>query len=80
MPLEWVQFGNFRDTAATYVTGKTNEPLRASAQLGHAEASTIATVHYIDLEGYVRPAVDNTVAMESLRPRKVEEKWNLEAA
>ncbi|MGW4242628.1 tyrosine-type recombinase/integrase [Nocardia sp. NPDC004722] len=78
--LEWVQFGNLRDTAATHVTGKTNEPLRASAQLGHAEASTIATVHYIDPEGYIQPAVDNVEALESLRPRKVEEKWNLEAA
>lgn len=53
-----LQFGNFRDTAATRVTGKTNEPLRASSQLGHAETTTIATGHYIDAEGYIRPAVD----------------------
>ncbi|MFE3759915.1 hypothetical protein ACFXO9_36900 [Nocardia tengchongensis] len=78
--LEWVQFGNLRDTAATHVTGNTNDPLRASAQLGHAEAPSIATVHYIDPEGYIRPAVDNVVAMESLRPSKVEQKWNLTAA
>ncbi|WP_460723437.1 tyrosine-type recombinase/integrase [Nocardia heshunensis] len=78
--LEWVQYGNLRDTAATHVTGKTNDPLRASAQLGHREASTIATVHYIDPEGYTRPAVDNVVAMEPLRPSKREQSVNLEAA
>ncbi|MVU80622.1 tyrosine-type recombinase/integrase [Nocardia sp. ET3-3] len=78
--LEWVQYGNLRDTAATHVAGKTNDPLRASAQLGHKEASTIATVHYIDPEGYTRPAVDNVVAMESLRPSKREQSVSLEAA
>ncbi|GAB0103141.1 hypothetical protein JMUB6875_21130 [Nocardia sp. JMUB6875] len=78
--LEWVQCGNFRDTAARHVRGKTNDPLRASAQLGRKEASTIATVHYIDSEGYTCPAVDNVVAMESLRPSKREQSWNLAAA
>ncbi|GAB0108490.1 hypothetical protein JMUB6875_75080 [Nocardia sp. JMUB6875] len=78
--LEWVQCGNFRDTAARHVRGKTNDPLRASAQLGHKAASTIATVHYIDSEGYTCPAVDNVVAMESLRPSKREQSWNLAAA
>lgn len=78
--LEWVQYGNLRDTAATHIVGKTNEHLRASAQLGHAEGATVATVHYIDREGYIRPAVDNVVAMESLRPSKREQSVNLEAA
>lgn len=73
-------YGNFRDAAATHATGKTADPLRASAHLGHAEAQTIATVHYIDQDGYIRPAVDKAEAMESLKPSKLEQSWNLEAA
>ncbi|MFJ9370450.1 hypothetical protein ACIRRA_39345 [Nocardia sp. NPDC101769] len=78
--MDWVQYGNFRDTAATHVRGKTGDASRASAQLGHAEASTVTIVHYIDKEGYIRPAVDNSAAMESSRPSKLEGDWNSDAA
>jgi integrase len=66
--LEWVMYGNFRDTVATHVTGKTGDPKRASAQLGHSAGASMATKHYIDPEGYQHPAVDNIEALESLRP------------
>jgi integrase len=66
--LEWLQFGNFRDTVATHVTGMTGDPKRASAQLGHSEGVSMATRHYIDEAGYTHPAVDNAEALESLCP------------
>ncbi|WP_405137441.1 tyrosine-type recombinase/integrase [Nocardia sp. NBC_01388] len=74
--MDWVHFGNFRDTAATHVKGKTRSGARASAQLGHAEGSTVASTYYIDKEGYEHPAVDNAAAMESLKPSKLERDWN----
>jgi integrase len=78
--MDWVQLSNFRDTAATHVKGKTGDASRASAQLGHSEASTMAIVHYIDKDGYQHPAVDNSAAMESLKPSKLEQNWNFSAA
>lgn len=69
--LEWLQFGNFRDTAATHVRGRTGDASRASAQLGHAEGSSVATRHYIDRNGYIQSAVDNSNVMEELKPTKV---------
>ncbi|MGW5517820.1 hypothetical protein [Nocardia africana] len=70
-PLEWLQYGNSRDTAATHITGKTRDRTRVGAQLSHAEQSTVATVHYIDRNGYIQDAVDNADVMESLKPAKV---------
>ncbi|MFE7745345.1 tyrosine-type recombinase/integrase [Nocardia sp. NPDC057455] len=66
--VHWVQFGNLRDTVATHVTGKTGDPTRASAQLGHSEGASVATRHYIDEAGYTHPAVDNADVLESLAP------------
>lgn len=69
--LEWVTLGNFRDTVATHITGKTADPARASAQLGHSEGSSVAKRHYIDPDGYIRQAVDNADVLEDLAPAKV---------
>lgn len=66
--LEWMTWGNLRDTVATEVKGKTGDSKRASAQLGHSEGSSMATRHYIDRQGYKRAAVDNTEALEGLYP------------
>ncbi|MBF6179894.1 tyrosine-type recombinase/integrase [Nocardia otitidiscaviarum] len=66
--LEWLTWGNLRDTVATEVRGRTGDHKRASAQLGHSEGSTMATRHYIDPQGYKREAVDNTEALDGLRP------------
>ncbi|MEV4127178.1 tyrosine-type recombinase/integrase [Nocardia sp. NPDC049707] len=66
--LEWLQFGNLRDTVATHVAGVTGDPKRASAQLGHSEGSSVALRHYVDEDGYTHPAVDNSDALESLCP------------
>lgn len=51
--------------------GKTRDRTRGGAQLGHAEQSTVATVHYIDCNGHIQDAVDNADVMESLKPAKV---------
>ncbi|WP_280395511.1 site-specific integrase [Nocardia brasiliensis] len=67
--LEWVTFGNLRDTAATEVRGRTGDARRASAQLGHTEGSSMALRHYIDPNGYVRHVVDNAEALEWLNPQ-----------
>ncbi|MFF0613699.1 tyrosine recombinase XerC [Nocardia tengchongensis] len=64
--VSWITFGNFRDTVATEVTGRTGDSRRASAQLEHSEGSTMATRHYIDQNGYVRDVVDNADALELL--------------
>ncbi|WP_084489369.1 tyrosine-type recombinase/integrase [Nocardia niwae] len=69
--LEWMQFGNLRDTVATHVKGVTGDSKRASAQLGHSEGASMAMRHYIDEDGYVHPAVDNSDALESLCPRNL---------
>ncbi|MBF6358232.1 tyrosine-type recombinase/integrase [Nocardia higoensis] len=69
--LEWFTFGNCRDTVATHITGKTRDPGRASAQLGHSAGSSVALRFYIDLEGYQFPAVDNAEVLESVAPGKV---------
>lgn len=69
--LEWVQFGNLRDTVATHVTGVTGDWKNASAQLGHSEGATVVGRHYIDEEGYQHAAVDNSAALESLCPAKL---------
>ncbi|WP_068059461.1 tyrosine-type recombinase/integrase [Nocardia xishanensis] len=69
--LEWFTFGNCRDTVATHVTGKTRDPKRASAQLGHSAGSSTALKYYIDREGYQYPAVDNEAVLESLAPSKL---------
>ncbi|AXK88650.1 tyrosine-type recombinase/integrase [Nocardia farcinica] len=66
--LEWLQFGNLRDTAATHVAGVTGDPRNASAQLGHAEGVTVAMRHYVDDQGYTHPAVDFSKELESLCP------------
>ncbi|WP_433680674.1 site-specific integrase [Nocardia sp. CA-119907] len=66
--LDWMTWGNLRDTVATEVKGKTGDSKRASAQLGHSEGSSMATRHYIDRQGYKRAAVDNAEALESLYP------------
>lgn len=66
--LEWMTWGNLRDTVATEVTGKTGDHRRASAQLGHTEGSTMAIRHYIDPQGYKREAVDNTEVLDGLFP------------
>lgn len=68
---EWVTFGNFRDTVATHIAGKTGDPRLASAQLGHADGAGIATRHYIDPDGYVHMVVDNADVLEDLKPAKV---------
>ncbi|WP_157978688.1 MULTISPECIES: tyrosine-type recombinase/integrase [Nocardia] len=69
--LEWVKFGNMRDTVATHVTGVSGDPKCASAQLGHSEGASLAMRHYIDSAGYRHPAVDNADALELLAPSKV---------
>lgn len=69
--LEWLKFGNFRDTVATQVKGKTGDPARASAQLGHSAGSTVTTRHYIDPDGFMQEVVDNAEVLESLCPSKV---------
>ncbi|MEU6559433.1 tyrosine-type recombinase/integrase [Nocardia nova] len=74
--LSWLCCGHFRDTAATHITGVTGDPSRASAQLGHAEGSSVALKHYVDKSGYAKRAVDNAEAMESLKPSKLEQNWN----
>ncbi|MEU7633417.1 hypothetical protein AB0C34_26145 [Nocardia sp. NPDC049220] len=79
-PLAWVSWGNLRDTVATEVTGKTGDPKRASAQLGHSEGSSMATRHYIDRNGYVRKAVDNADALEDLYPAKTDGKVTILAS
>lgn len=66
--LEWMTWGNLRDTAATEVRGRTGDSKRASAQLGHSEGSTVATRHYIDPRGFKWDAVDNSEELESLYP------------
>ncbi|NKY89912.1 site-specific integrase [Nocardia veterana] len=66
--LEWMTWGNLRDTVATEVTGKTGDSKCASAQLGHSEGSSMATRHYIDRQGYKRAAVDYAEALEGLYP------------
>lgn len=68
--LDWVTFGNLRDTVATHVAGKTGDPQRASAQLGHAQGASVAVRHYIDPHGYVQAVVDNSEALEDLYPVK----------
>ncbi|WP_280409123.1 hypothetical protein [Nocardia brasiliensis] len=67
-PLEWVNWGNLRDTVATEVKGKTGNSKRSSAQLGHSEGSSMATRHYIDPTGYLHAAVDNADVLEALFP------------
>ncbi|WP_280465304.1 tyrosine-type recombinase/integrase [Nocardia brasiliensis] len=69
--VEWVKFGNLRDTVATHVAGVTGDPASASAQLGHSKGVTVAMRHYIDENGYTRPAVDHSEALELLRPSKL---------
>jgi hypothetical protein len=66
--VDWVQFGNLRDTVATEVAGRTGDDDRAGAQLGHAGASSVASRFYIDPNGYRRKAVDNADALEHLGP------------
>lgn len=68
--LDWMTFGNLRDTVATHVAGRTGDPRRASAQLGHVEGASVATRHYIDRNGYKHEAVDNTDVLEELEPLK----------
>ncbi|GAB2632548.1 hypothetical protein GCM10027088_03620 [Nocardia goodfellowii] len=51
-----------------------------SAQLGHADGAGIATHYYIDPNGYgKRLVVDNTDALEDLKPTKVGAKLDSEA-
>lgn len=68
--VEWMTWGNLRDTVATHVAGRTGDPRRASAQLGHSEGARMATGHYIDPQGYVRAVVDNSEFLEELNPMK----------
>lgn len=70
-PLDWVTWGNLRDTVATHVAGRTGDPRRASAQLGHSQGATMVVGHYIDPNGYVHPVVDNSEVLEELNPAKV---------
>ncbi|MFE4459516.1 hypothetical protein ACFROC_19350 [Nocardia tengchongensis] len=70
-PLHWVTWGNLRDTVATHVAGRSGDPRRASAQLGHAQGATMAVKRYIDRRGYVHAVVDNSEYLEELDPRKV---------
>lgn len=76
--LAWVTWGNLRDTVATHVAGRSGDPRRASAQLGHSEGASMAIGHYIDPRGYVHAVVDNSEFLEELDPTKVGAK--LEAA
>ena len=66
--VEWVRWGNLRDTVATHVAGRSGDPRRASAQLGHAQGASVVTGHYIDRRGYIHPVVDNTEWLEELDP------------
>ncbi|MFI6865563.1 tyrosine-type recombinase/integrase [Nocardia sp. NPDC050406] len=70
-PLEWVTWGNLRDTVATHIAGRTGDKRRASAQLGHSEGASVTVKHYIDQGGYVRIVVDNAEVLEELKPAKV---------
>lgn len=78
--LDWVCWGNLRDTVATEVTGKTGNSKRASAQLGHSEGSSMATRHYVDRNGYVRKAVDNADALEDLYPAETDGNFTILAS
>ncbi|MFF4025416.1 MULTISPECIES: tyrosine-type recombinase/integrase [Nocardia] len=67
--LDWLCWGNLRDTAATEVMGRSADRRRASAQLGHSEGSTMATRHYVDRRGFKHPVVDNSEYLEYLNPQ-----------
>ncbi|MRH90075.1 tyrosine-type recombinase/integrase, partial [Nocardia sp. SYP-A9097] len=69
--VDWVTWGNLRDTVATHVVGRTGDRQRASAQLGHSEGASVAASHYIDQAGYVHVVVDNSEVLEELAPSKV---------
>lgn len=69
--VDWITWGNLRDTVATHVAGRTGDSRRASAQLGHADGASVASTHYIDQAGYVRVVVDNSEVLEELKPTKV---------
>ncbi|MFE3798537.1 hypothetical protein KHQ06_26075 [Nocardia tengchongensis] len=70
-PVEWVAWGNLRDTVATHVAGKTGDKRRASAQLGHSDGAGVASKHYIDQAGYIRVVVDHSDELEDLAPVNV---------
>ncbi|MFE3098782.1 hypothetical protein [Nocardia tengchongensis] len=70
-PVEWVTWGNLRDTVATHVAGKTGDKRRASAQLGHSDGASVASKHYIDQAGYIHVVVDHADELEDLVPVKV---------
>lgn len=66
--VEWVTWGNFRDTVATHIAGRTGDARRASAQLGHTEGAVMATTTYIDPNAHVHAVVDNSEVLEELSP------------